>query len=49
VPISGHCFGADYFINFASADGLGMLRPGEYYLMAAVGLGATFSAMVFQH
>jgi 3-oxoacyl-[acyl-carrier-protein] synthase III len=49
IPVTGHCFGADSFINFASAEELGMLRPGDHYLMAAVGLGATFSAMVFQH
>lgn len=49
VPITGHGFGADSFINYASANDLGMLQPGDHYLMAAVGLGATFSAMVFQH
>lgn len=49
VPVTGHCFGADSFINLASAGSLGMLHPGDLYLMAAVGLGATFSAMVFQH
>ncbi|WP_304452951.1 3-oxoacyl-[acyl-carrier-protein] synthase III C-terminal domain-containing protein [Nocardiopsis sp. YSL2] len=45
----GHCFCADPFINYRSAVDSGFLRSGDYYLMAAVGLGATFSAMVFQH
>ncbi|WP_028648146.1 ketoacyl-ACP synthase III family protein [Nocardiopsis sp. CNT312] len=45
----GHCFCADSFINYRSAVDHGSLRSGDYYLMAAVGLGATFSAMVFQH
>ncbi|MEH1166478.1 ketoacyl-ACP synthase III family protein [Micromonospora sp. CPCC 205539] len=49
VPVTGHCFGADTFINYATAVELGRLRPGDRYLMAAVGLGATFSAMVFEH
>lgn len=47
VPVTGHCFCADPFINYCSARSL--LRPGDHYLMASVGLGATFSAMVFQH
>jgi len=49
LPVTGHCFGADSFINYRSACDDGRLRPGDHYLMTAVGLGATFSAMVFQH
>ncbi|GAA0975112.1 3-oxoacyl-[acyl-carrier-protein] synthase III C-terminal domain-containing protein [Nocardiopsis tropica] len=49
VPVTGHCFCADSFINYRSAVDRGLLNPGDHYLMAAVGLGATFSAMVFQH
>jgi 3-oxoacyl-[acyl-carrier-protein] synthase-3 len=49
VPVTGHCFCADPFLNYTSARGLGRLKPGDHYLMAAVGLGATFSAMVFRH
>ncbi|GIE32339.1 3-oxoacyl-ACP synthase [Actinoplanes italicus] len=45
----GHCFGADAFINYCSARADGRLVPGDRYLMTAVGLGATFSAMVFEH
>ncbi|GAA4715835.1 3-oxoacyl-[acyl-carrier-protein] synthase III C-terminal domain-containing protein [Phytohabitans rumicis] len=49
MPVTGHCFCADSFINYATARDLGLLRQGERYLMAAVGLGSTFSAMVFEH
>ena len=49
VPVTGHCFCADPFINYRTALDLGRLRPGDHYLIAAVGLGATFSAMVFEH
>ncbi|MBV9447418.1 MAG: hypothetical protein JO345_16170 [Streptosporangiaceae bacterium] len=49
VPVTGHCFCADPFINYARACELGLLRPGDHYLMASVGLGATFSALVFRH
>jgi 3-oxoacyl-[acyl-carrier-protein] synthase III len=44
-----HCFGADIFINYVSALTENKLQPGDYYLMATVGLGATFAAMVFQY
>jgi 3-oxoacyl-[acyl-carrier-protein] synthase-3 len=49
VPTLGHCFCADPFINHTTALELGLLGPGDRYLMASVGLGATFSAMVFEH
>jgi 3-oxoacyl-[acyl-carrier-protein] synthase-3 len=49
MPVTGHCFGADAFLNYATATELGRLRSGDRYLMASVGLGATFSAMVFEH
>jgi 3-oxoacyl-[acyl-carrier-protein] synthase-3 len=52
VPILGHCFCADPFINFATALNLRILRRGDRYLMASVGLGtrgAIFSAMAFEH
>ncbi len=45
----GHCFGSDAFINHESARSAGRLQPGDHYVMTAVGLGATFSAMVFTH
>jgi 3-oxoacyl-[acyl-carrier-protein] synthase-3 len=49
VPRTAHCFCADAFINYRSARGRGLLRRGDRYLIVAVGLGSTFSAMVFQH
>jgi 3-oxoacyl-[acyl-carrier-protein] synthase-3 len=49
VPVTGHCFCADPFINLAQATRRGALRPGDHYLLVSVGLGATFSAMVFRH
>jgi len=49
VGVVGHCFAADGLINYRTATERGLLQPGDYYLMAAAGLGAVFSAMVFQH
>jgi 3-oxoacyl-[acyl-carrier-protein] synthase-3 len=51
VPVIGHCFCADAFINYQTAAQRGLLHPGDRYLVAAAGagLGATFSAMVFEH
>ncbi len=49
IPRTGHCFGADPFINYGTARELGRLNPGDRYLMAAVGLGANFAAMVLEH
>ncbi|WP_158895879.1 3-oxoacyl-[acyl-carrier-protein] synthase III C-terminal domain-containing protein [Amycolatopsis anabasis] len=49
VASTGHCFCADPFLNYRTVTGLGLLNPGEKYLMISVGLGSTFSAMVFQH
>jgi 3-oxoacyl-[acyl-carrier-protein] synthase-3 len=49
VPVTGHAFCADLFINYRTAAERGLLRPGDHYLVAAAGAGATFSAMVFEH
>jgi 3-oxoacyl-[acyl-carrier-protein] synthase-3 len=49
VPVTGHCFCADPFLNYRTVADLGLLNPGDRYLMVTVGLGSTFSAMVFQH
>jgi 3-oxoacyl-[acyl-carrier-protein] synthase-3 len=49
VPVTGHAFCADPFLNYATAAGRGLLRPGDRYLIAAAGVGATFSAMVVEH
>jgi 3-oxoacyl-[acyl-carrier-protein] synthase-3 len=49
LPHTGHCFGADAFVNYRTARDQGRLQPGHRYVMTAVGLGATFSAMTFEH
>lgn len=51
VPVSGHVFCADAFLNYQTARERGLLRPGDRYVVAAAGAGrgATFSAMVFEH
>jgi len=49
VPVTGHAFCADLFINYRTAAERGLLRPGDHYLVAAAGAGATFSAMIFEH
>jgi 3-oxoacyl-[acyl-carrier-protein] synthase-3 len=49
VAALGHCFGADSFLNYVTLRDAGRLRKGDCYLMAAVGLGATFAAAVFRH
>jgi 3-oxoacyl-[acyl-carrier-protein] synthase-3 len=51
VATYGHLFCADVFANYQTACALGLLRPGDCYLAAAVGAGygATFAAMVLQH
>jgi 3-oxoacyl-[acyl-carrier-protein] synthase-3 len=51
VPAVGHSFCADPFINYQTATERGLLHEGDRYLVAAVGagLGATYSAMLFEH
>ena len=51
VASVGHGFCADAFVNYQTAAERGLLRAGEPYVIAAAGaaLGATFSAMVFEH
>ncbi|MGF1427148.1 3-oxoacyl-[acyl-carrier-protein] synthase III C-terminal domain-containing protein [Kitasatospora sp. LaBMicrA B282] len=49
VAVVGHSFAADAFLNLRTATTRGLLRSGDRYLIAAAGLGATFSAMVLEH
>ncbi|MFI6206345.1 3-oxoacyl-[acyl-carrier-protein] synthase III C-terminal domain-containing protein [Streptomyces sp. NPDC051041] len=49
IARTGHCFCADPFVNYQSARELGLLRPGDTYLMTSAGLGQSFAAMVLQH
>jgi 3-oxoacyl-[acyl-carrier-protein] synthase-3 len=43
-----HCFGSDIMINYVNAVEEGLIQAGDYYIMATVGLGATFAAAVFR-
>ena len=49
VPHTAHCFGADIFLNLAAADRAGLLRPGDRLMLATVGLGAVFAAVVLEY
>jgi 3-oxoacyl-[acyl-carrier-protein] synthase-3 len=49
VPVTGHVFCSSGFVNYRTAVDSGRLRPGDHYVMASVGIGATFAAMVFRH
>jgi 3-oxoacyl-[acyl-carrier-protein] synthase-3 len=49
VSMMGHCFGSDPFINLEQAVAKNTIATGDYYVLATVGLGATFSAMLFQY
>lgn len=49
VPLIGHTFAADPFLNHRTAVDNGLLTAGDPYLVAAAAYGATFSAMVFEH
>ncbi len=49
IAVTGHCFSADPFINYRTALTQERLRLGDIYVMATLGFGATFSAMVFEH
>jgi 3-oxoacyl-[acyl-carrier-protein] synthase-3 len=49
VPLVGHTFAADAFINYRAAVERNLLSHGDRYLVAAAGFGAIFSAMLFEH
>jgi 3-oxoacyl-[acyl-carrier-protein] synthase-3 len=49
VPLIGHTFAADPFLNYRTAVDSGLLRAGDRYLMATAAYGAIFSAMVVEH
>ena len=46
---TGHCWSADNFLNIEAAQRDGRLAPGDIVLLTAVGLGATFAAMVCRY
>lgn len=45
----GHCYCSDFFLNYTTMRSGDALVPGGTYLVAAVGLGAIFGAMVIRH
>lgn len=45
----GHCYCSDPFLNYAHLRDRGRLTPGGHYVLTAVGLGATYAAMVLRH
>jgi 3-oxoacyl-[acyl-carrier-protein] synthase-3 len=49
VPLTGHTFAADSFLNYRTAVDNGLLSPGDRYLIVSAGYGAIFSAMVLEH
>lgn len=49
VSRTAHCFGSDPFINLKDAIVKNILEKNDYYLMVTMGLGATFSVMLFRY
>lgn len=49
LAATGHCFCADPFINYQTVRELGLLNPGDLYLMTSAGLGQAFAAAVLRH
>jgi 3-oxoacyl-[acyl-carrier-protein] synthase III len=48
IPRYGHCYCADPFLNLVTLRDQGRLVAGGHYLLTAVGLGATYAAMVIE-
>jgi 3-oxoacyl-[acyl-carrier-protein] synthase-3 len=48
LPVTGHSFCADPFLNYRTAADDGRIGPGGLYMMVSAGLSGTFSAMVFR-
>lgn len=49
VAAYGHCYCTDPFLNLASMRERGLLVAGGRYLVASVGIGATYAAMVVEY
>lgn len=49
VPRYSHTYSSDVFLNLNTMGERGLLVAGGRYLMVAVGLGATYSAMVLEY
>ncbi|WP_019548315.1 3-oxoacyl-ACP synthase III family protein [Streptomyces sulphureus] len=49
IPRFSHCFASDVFVNYVTLRDEKRLVPGRHYLVASVGVGTTFAAMVITH
>jgi 3-oxoacyl-[acyl-carrier-protein] synthase III len=49
IAKTSHCFNSDLLINLVAATKEKYLKPGDYYVMATVGVGAMFGAAVFRY
>jgi len=49
IPLFSHCFNSDLLINLSDVINKNYLKAGDYYIMATVGVGASFGAALFQH
>jgi 3-oxoacyl-[acyl-carrier-protein] synthase-3 len=45
----GHCYCSDPFLNYSQLRDRGRLTAGGHYVCTALGLGATYAAMVLRH
>ncbi|MFI9812627.1 3-oxoacyl-[acyl-carrier-protein] synthase III C-terminal domain-containing protein [Saccharothrix variisporea] len=45
----GHCYCSDPFLNYTQLRDRGRLTAGGHYVCTALGLGATYAAMVLRH
>ncbi|HEU5129013.1 MAG TPA: 3-oxoacyl-[acyl-carrier-protein] synthase III C-terminal domain-containing protein [Glycomyces sp.] len=48
IPITGHCYTADSFLNYVEAQRQSRLEPGDHYMVVGVGTHGSFASMVFQ-
>jgi 3-oxoacyl-[acyl-carrier-protein] synthase III len=49
IPRYSHCYSSDVFVNYTTLREEDRLVDGGHYVLASVGLGATFGAMVITH
>ncbi len=49
IPTNSHCFNSDLLMNLSTAIRDKTIQPGDYYVMATVGVGAMFGAAVFRY
>lgn len=48
MPVTGHCYSADGFLNYAEALRRRRISEGDHYMIVSVGTSGSFAAMVFQ-